>query len=161
MLLMPSCNSSPQCFKTPRYAHLSMPHSPFVSLCLIIPLFQTQTSCAGSALQIAYQLQKTMGGRMILMTASLPSVGLGALRNREDPRSTVSPLSFSHDIFILLSSSSLSNWHEYSIDWFSLSVLKIKREEHPICSHQRVNGELSWGFAVFCQSVDLGVCVFC
>lgn len=49
---------------------------------------KSQTSCGGSAIHIAVQLQKSMGGRLMYFTASLPSVGLGMLRNREDPRST-------------------------------------------------------------------------
>lgn len=47
---------------------------------------QVQTSCLGTALQTAYMIQKHIGGRMLVFTASLPMVGLGVLKNREDPR---------------------------------------------------------------------------
>ncbi|KAK8725210.1 hypothetical protein OTU49_010755 [Cherax quadricarinatus] len=46
--------------------------------------FQTQ-SALGPALQAAYKLMSPIGGRITLMTTTLPSVGPGALKAREDP----------------------------------------------------------------------------
>ncbi|KAG9029729.1 COPII subunit [Tulasnella sp. JGI-2019a] len=44
-------------------------------------------SCLGPALQAAYKLISSFGGKVIVCTASLPSLGaVGALKNREDPK---------------------------------------------------------------------------
>ena len=43
-------------------------------------------SALGPALQAAFQLMASIGGKIIALTASLPSVGVGALKNREDPK---------------------------------------------------------------------------
>ncbi|PWN50921.1 putative SEC24-COPII coated vesicle component [Violaceomyces palustris] len=43
-------------------------------------------SALGAGLQAAYKLISPMGGKIICLTASLPSVGPGALKNREDPK---------------------------------------------------------------------------
>lgn len=45
---------------------------------------QTQ-SALGPALQAAYKLMSPIGGRITVMTTTLPSVGPGALQSREDP----------------------------------------------------------------------------
>lgn len=46
--------------------------------------YQTQ-SAFGSALQAAYKLMSPIGGRITVITTTLPSVGPGALKAREDP----------------------------------------------------------------------------
>lgn len=43
-------------------------------------------SALGAALQAAYKLVSPTGGKIMCLTASLPSVGPGALKNREDPK---------------------------------------------------------------------------
>ncbi|KAG8851386.1 COPII subunit [Tulasnella sp. 330] len=44
-------------------------------------------SCLGPALQAGYKLISSFGGKMIVCTASLPSLGaVGTLKNREDPK---------------------------------------------------------------------------
>lgn len=43
-------------------------------------------SALGAALQAAYKLISPIGGKIMVLTASLPSVGPGALKNREDPK---------------------------------------------------------------------------
>lgn len=43
-------------------------------------------SALGPALQAGFQLMASIGGKIIALTASLPSVGVGALKNREDPK---------------------------------------------------------------------------
>ncbi|KAG8851385.1 COPII subunit [Tulasnella sp. 330] len=44
-------------------------------------------SCLGPALQAGYKLISSVGGKVIVCTASLPSLGsVGALKNREDPK---------------------------------------------------------------------------
>ncbi|KAK7684560.1 COPII subunit [Cerrena zonata] len=43
-------------------------------------------SALGPALQAAFQLMASIGGKIIALTATLPSVGVGALKNREDPK---------------------------------------------------------------------------
>lgn len=43
-------------------------------------------SALGAGLQAAYKLISPIGGKIICLTASLPSVGPGALKNREDPK---------------------------------------------------------------------------
>ncbi|CAD6915800.1 unnamed protein product [Tilletia laevis] len=40
----------------------------------------------GSALQAAFKMISPIGGKIICLTASLPSLGSGALKNREDPK---------------------------------------------------------------------------
>uniref|UniRef100_A0A1I8IAW3 Vesicle coat complex copii subunit sec24/subunit sfb2 n=2 Tax=Macrostomum lignano TaxID=282301 RepID=A0A1I8IAW3_9PLAT len=42
-------------------------------------------SCLGTALQMAYKLAQSYGGRVTAFVASLPSLGPGALQNRDDP----------------------------------------------------------------------------
>ncbi|KAE8260955.1 hypothetical protein A4X13_0g43 [Tilletia indica] len=43
-------------------------------------------SAMGSALQAAFKMISPIGGKIICLTASLPSVGSGALKNREDSK---------------------------------------------------------------------------
>ncbi|PFH49924.1 hypothetical protein AMATHDRAFT_146483 [Amanita thiersii Skay4041] len=43
-------------------------------------------SALGPALQAGYKLMSPIGGKIMVLTASLPSVGAGALKNREDPK---------------------------------------------------------------------------
>ncbi|EST05043.1 WW domain protein [Kalmanozyma brasiliensis GHG001] len=43
-------------------------------------------SALGAALQAAYKLISPIGGKIMVLTASLPSVGPGALKSREDPK---------------------------------------------------------------------------
>ncbi|KAK0567842.1 COPII subunit [Tilletia horrida] len=43
-------------------------------------------SAMGAALQAAFKMISPIGGKIICLTASLPSVGPGALKNREDPK---------------------------------------------------------------------------
>ncbi|CAD6886462.1 unnamed protein product [Tilletia caries] len=43
-------------------------------------------SAMGSALQAAFKMISPIGGKIICLTASLPSLGSGALKNREDPK---------------------------------------------------------------------------
>ena len=43
-------------------------------------------SALGAGLQAAYKLISTIGGKIMVLTASLPSVGPGALKSREDPK---------------------------------------------------------------------------
>ncbi|KAF8637917.1 hypothetical protein AX17_002539 [Amanita inopinata Kibby_2008] len=43
-------------------------------------------SALGPALQAGYKLMSPIGGKIIVLSATLPSVGAGALKNREDPK---------------------------------------------------------------------------
>jgi len=43
-------------------------------------------SALGPALQAAYKLTSSIGSKIIALTASLPSLGAGALKNRDDPK---------------------------------------------------------------------------
>ncbi|KAI0792427.1 protein transporter SEC24 [Abortiporus biennis] len=43
-------------------------------------------SALGPALQAAFQLIAPIGGKIMVLSSSLPSVGTGALKNREDPK---------------------------------------------------------------------------
>ncbi|KZV95863.1 putative ER to Golgi transport-related protein [Exidia glandulosa HHB12029] len=43
-------------------------------------------SALGPALQAGFQLASTTGGKLITLSASLPTLGVGALKNREDPK---------------------------------------------------------------------------
>ncbi|VDB95508.1 unnamed protein product [Peniophora sp. CBMAI 1063] len=43
-------------------------------------------SALGSALEIGFQLMAPVGGKLIVLSASLPTVGAGALKNREEPK---------------------------------------------------------------------------
>ncbi|KAI0763029.1 protein transporter SEC24 [Trametes elegans] len=43
-------------------------------------------SALGPALQAAFKLMAHIGGKIQVLSASLPSIGAGALKNREDPR---------------------------------------------------------------------------
>ncbi|KAN0059837.1 COPII subunit [Thecaphora frezii] len=43
-------------------------------------------SALGAGLQAAYKLISPLGGKIMVLTASLPSIGPGALKNREDPK---------------------------------------------------------------------------
>ncbi|KAE9406669.1 protein transporter SEC24 [Gymnopus androsaceus JB14] len=43
-------------------------------------------SAMGPALQAGYKLMVPIGGKIIALSASLPSLGVGALKNREDPK---------------------------------------------------------------------------
>ncbi len=43
-------------------------------------------SALGAALQAAYKLISPMGGKIMCLTSTLPSLGPGALKNREDPK---------------------------------------------------------------------------
>ncbi|KAH8103085.1 protein transporter SEC24 [Cristinia sonorae] len=43
-------------------------------------------SALGPALQAGFQLMNPIGGKIIALSSSLPSVGAGALKNREDPK---------------------------------------------------------------------------
>uniref|UniRef100_A0A6B2KXX6 VWFA domain-containing protein n=1 Tax=Arcella intermedia TaxID=1963864 RepID=A0A6B2KXX6_9EUKA len=47
---------------------------------------QDNRSCLGTALKAAQHIQKPIGGKMLLFTSNLPSVGLGVLPNRFDPK---------------------------------------------------------------------------
>ncbi|KAF8629024.1 hypothetical protein AX15_003599 [Amanita polypyramis BW_CC] len=52
-------------------------------------MFQDNTiigSALGPALQAGYKLMSPIGGKIVVLSASLPSVGAGALKNREDPK---------------------------------------------------------------------------
>lgn len=44
---------------------------------------QVVESCMGSALEAAYQLMQHIGGKMVVFQSTLPTVGLGKLKNRE------------------------------------------------------------------------------
>ncbi|CEF64314.1 von Willebrand factor, type A domain and Zinc finger, Sec23/Sec24-type domain and Sec23/Sec24, trunk domain and Sec23/Sec24, helical domain and Sec23/Sec24 beta-sandwich domain-containing protein [Strongyloides ratti] len=44
----------------------------------------TTSNCLGSALNVAHQLIKDVGGRITVFQCSLPNVGLGSLENRND-----------------------------------------------------------------------------
>ncbi|KAN0084376.1 Sec23/Sec24 trunk domain containing protein [Tylopilus felleus] len=46
----------------------------------------TVGSALGPALQAGFKLMAPIGGKIIVLSASLPSVGAGALKNREDPK---------------------------------------------------------------------------
>ena len=43
-------------------------------------------SALGPALQAGFKLVSTTGGKLVVCTATLPSLGTGALKNREDPK---------------------------------------------------------------------------
>ncbi|TCD71906.1 COPII subunit [Steccherinum ochraceum] len=43
-------------------------------------------SALGPALQAGFQLMSPIGGKIVALTSTLPSVGPGALKNREDPK---------------------------------------------------------------------------
>jgi len=43
-------------------------------------------SALGPALQAGFQLMSPIGGKIVVLSSSLPSVGVGALKNREDPK---------------------------------------------------------------------------
>ncbi|EKM58042.1 uncharacterized protein PHACADRAFT_252008 [Phanerochaete carnosa HHB-10118-sp] len=43
-------------------------------------------SALGPALQAGFQLMSSIGGKIIVLSSSLPSIGVGALKNREDPK---------------------------------------------------------------------------
>ncbi|EKM77335.1 hypothetical protein AGABI1DRAFT_43626 [Agaricus bisporus var. burnettii JB137-S8] len=43
-------------------------------------------SAMGPALQAGYKLMSAIGGKLVVLSSSLPSVGAGALKNREDPK---------------------------------------------------------------------------
>lgn len=43
-------------------------------------------SALGPALQAGFKLLNAIGGKLIVCTASLPNLGAGALKNREDPK---------------------------------------------------------------------------
>ncbi|KAH9941755.1 protein transporter SEC24 [Epithele typhae] len=43
-------------------------------------------SAMGPALQAAFKLMSHIGGKIVTLSASLPSLGAGALKNREDPK---------------------------------------------------------------------------
>ncbi|KAL9710273.1 COPII subunit [Leucoagaricus gongylophorus] len=43
-------------------------------------------SAMGPALQAGFKLMSPIGGKIIVLSASLPSLGAGALKNREDPK---------------------------------------------------------------------------
>lgn len=49
---------------------------------------QTQVveACMGSALEAAFQVMHHIGGKMCLFLSTLPTIGLGRLKNREDPK---------------------------------------------------------------------------
>ena len=49
---------------------------------------QTQIveACLGSALEAAFQVMHHIGGKMCLFQSTLPTIGLGRLKNREDPK---------------------------------------------------------------------------
>jgi protein transport protein SEC24 len=52
-------------------------------------MFQENTiigSALGPALQAGYKLMSPIGGKILVLSASLPSVGSGTLKNREDPK---------------------------------------------------------------------------
>ncbi|KIL59467.1 hypothetical protein M378DRAFT_26985 [Amanita muscaria Koide BX008] len=52
-------------------------------------MFQENTiigSALGPALQAGYKLMSPIGGKIIVLSASMPSVGAGILKNREDPK---------------------------------------------------------------------------
>ncbi|KXN89326.1 Protein transport protein SEC24 [Leucoagaricus sp. SymC.cos] len=43
-------------------------------------------SAMGAALQAGFKLMSPIGGKIVVLSSSLPSVGAGALKNREDPK---------------------------------------------------------------------------
>ncbi|KZT71854.1 hypothetical protein DAEQUDRAFT_763356 [Daedalea quercina L-15889] len=43
-------------------------------------------SALGPALQAGFKLMTPIGGKIVVLSASLPSIGAGALKNREDPK---------------------------------------------------------------------------
>ncbi|KAH8829080.1 CPII coat sec24 protein [Flagelloscypha sp. PMI_526] len=43
-------------------------------------------SALGPGLQAGYKLMSSIGGKIIVLSSSLPSIGAGALKNREDPK---------------------------------------------------------------------------
>ncbi|KAL5522661.1 hypothetical protein ACEPAG_8679 [Sanghuangporus baumii] len=43
-------------------------------------------SALGPALQAGYKLISSVGGKLVVLSSSLPSLGAGALKNREDPK---------------------------------------------------------------------------
>lgn len=43
-------------------------------------------SALGPALQAGFKLMVPIGGKIIALSSSLPSIGVGALKNREDPK---------------------------------------------------------------------------
>ncbi len=43
-------------------------------------------SALGSALQAGFKMLSNIGGKLIVCSASLPTLGIGALKNREDPK---------------------------------------------------------------------------
>lgn len=47
---------------------------------------QNSSSCMGSALQAGHKLISAIGGKIIVLTATLPSLGAGKLENREDKK---------------------------------------------------------------------------
>ncbi|KAH7249678.1 uncharacterized protein BKA55DRAFT_567576 [Fusarium redolens] len=47
---------------------------------------QSNGSCMGSALRAAHKLISTLGGKIVVLTASLPNVGVGKLEMREDKK---------------------------------------------------------------------------
>ena len=47
---------------------------------------QIHTSCTGPALQAAKRVISHLGGKLVLLQSSLPSLGEGALKHRENPR---------------------------------------------------------------------------
>ncbi|CAZ83833.1 unnamed protein product [Tuber melanosporum] len=47
---------------------------------------QNGSSCMGSALQAGHKLISAIGGKIIVLTATLPSLGAGKLENREDKK---------------------------------------------------------------------------
>src|SRR5690606_35790842 len=52
-------------------------------------MFQNNTqtqSCMGSALQSAHKLISSVGGKVVVLTASLPTIGAGKLEMREDKK---------------------------------------------------------------------------
>ncbi|KAI5804388.1 hypothetical protein EDC01DRAFT_720836 [Geopyxis carbonaria] len=47
---------------------------------------QNGASCMGSALQAGHKLISSIGGKMVVLTASIPNLGAGKLENREDKK---------------------------------------------------------------------------
>jgi protein transport protein SEC24 len=47
---------------------------------------QNATSCMGSALQAGHKLISAIGGKMVVLTATLPNIGVGKLEVREDKK---------------------------------------------------------------------------
>ncbi|KAH9939470.1 protein transporter SEC24 [Amylocystis lapponica] len=53
---------------------------------LLVNLTEARASALGPALQAGFKLMAPIGGKIMVLSSSLPSLGAGALKNREDPK---------------------------------------------------------------------------